>query len=167
MGIAEILAARKAGQKAPPQSTSIFSEDILEDEVPESDDPPYLAPKNAKYLDNYRVNELFLAVMTPLIRSPYTMYGVHSEYYWWMLLTGDDNVHVLNTFPLIPEQVLFDAYMKYNPPIRVHHLHRLYVTITRLQLNMPPIYLPKILELIKTASIKPLDNPGFSGYTDT
>lgn len=163
MGMAEILAAKRHANtpvKKEIKEVSIFEEDILEDEI------PYALPHDTRFLPNHVVDPLFLACMAPLIRSPYALYGIHSEYFWWLLL-AENNVHVLNTFPLISEQTLFSYFMKYNPPLRSHHLHRLYVTIFRIQLNMPPIYLPHILEIIEKESIKPLDNPGFFGYTDT
>lgn len=161
MGIAEILAARKKPQpKEERKEESIFAEDILEDEI------DHYIPANTKFLSNNVVDPLFLAVMAPLIRSPYTLYGIHPEYEWWLLL-DENHIHVLNTFMPIPEQILFNQYMQYNPPLRTEHLHRLYCTISRIQLNTPPIYLPRILEIIAKESIKPLDNPEFSGYTDT
>ncbi len=164
MGIAEILAARKNAVIEKPairKEESIFAEDILEDEI------DYKVPHDARFLNNYKVDPLFLACMKPLIRSPYQLYGIHAEYYHWLLLRDDNNVHVLNTFPPISGVTLLNAYMEYNPPRVPGHLHSLYCTISRLQLNMPPVYLPAILEIIRKESIKPLDNPEFFGYTDT
>lgn len=168
MGMADILAAKKQNkpvETVEKREISIFAEDILEDDL-EPDSPTTGYYTNNRFLDNSKVDELFLAVLTPLVKNPYALYGIHFEYEMWLLL-GDDHLHVLNSFVPIPEQVLFDAYMRYNPPVRTHHLHRLYVAISRIVLITPSVYLPKILELIKTASIKPLDNPGFFGYTDT
>lgn len=160
MGIAEILAARKQNKEAPAvakKEISIFAEDILEDEI------DYYIPANTKFLPNNVVDPLFLAVMAPLIRSPYALYGIHPEYEWWLLL-DENHIHVLNTFVPIPAQILFNQYMQYNPPLRTEHLHRLYCTISRIQLNTPPIYLPRILEIIAKESIKPLDNPESNDY---
>lgn len=141
MDLAAILAARKQNKTVP--TTTIKETKVAEEDA---DFVPYLA--SGKYLPNYQVDALFLACLTPLIRFPYQLYAVHNEYYWW-LLSPDDNVHVLNTWFPISDQVLFDCYMQYNPPKTAHELHKLYVTISRIQLNMPPIYLPSILELIK------------------
>jgi hypothetical protein len=141
MDLAAILAARK---QAKPQTLEPPSK--IEATEIDPDFVPYLA--SGKYLPNYEINPLFLACLTPLIRFPYQLYAIHNEYYWW-LLSPDDNVHVLNTFPPISDQVLFSHYMQHNPPRCAHDLHKLYVTISRIQLNMPPIYLPSILELIK------------------
>lgn len=153
MGIAEILAARKKPQPKEERK----EESIFEDEI------PYTFPVNTKFLPNNVIDPLFLAVMTPLIRSPYHLYGIHPEYEWWLLLE-ENHIHVLNTFMPISAQDLFDQYMKYNPPQQTQHLHRLSCTITRIQLNTPPIYLPRILEIIAKESIKPLDNPESNDY---
>lgn len=158
MGIAEILAAKKKAEER--KEESIFEEDILEDEI------PYTFPVNTKFLVNNVIDPLFLAVMTPLIRSPYHLYGIHPEYEWWLLLE-ENHIHVLNTFMPISTQDLFDQYMKYNPPLRTEHLHRLSCTITRIQLVVTLVYLPRVLEIIEKESIKPIDSPSPNGYTDT
>jgi hypothetical protein len=132
MGLAEILAAKRQNKPLPIEKA----------------DTSYIS--NDKYLPNYEINPLFLAVYTPLIRDPYSTFYHHFEYAVWLL--SSENVHVLNTFPPISPDVLFHLYMKHNPPKCAHDLHRLYVAISRICLVVPPIYLPQIEEIIRKNS---------------
>jgi hypothetical protein len=144
MSLKDILAARKL-QTSPPVQKKIEPR-VERDEEEDEDFVPYSHPSD-KYLSNYEVDPIFLAVHTPLIRDPYDCFYNHFEYSVWML--GQNHRHVLNTFCPINSEVLFALYMKYNPPQSAHELHRLYVAISRICLSVPPIYLPAIEDIIQ------------------
>lgn len=145
MSLKDILAARKQNAAAPTLAEDFFKP-FSQVEVEDEDDKPEYYLAKGTYLPNTEVNKRFLAVYTPLISYPYDLFHNHFEFATWML---DDNVHVLNTFNPIHADYLFNLYMEYNPPKCAADLHRLYVTITRICLVFPPVYLKSIEDIIR------------------
>ena len=143
MSLKDILAARKAATNTEPTLAEQFFKPF---EEKDEDDLEVNYYSNLTYLANHKVDDLFLAVYTPLISYPYQLFHDHFEYATFIL---DDNRHVLNTFQPINPDRLFQMYMKHNPPQCAADLYRLHVTISRICLVFPPIYLPLIQEIIE------------------
>lgn len=154
MSLADILARKKllasepASQKEPVNSPPLtikpltIKPSIIEENIEENID--YKVIDTEKYLPSYERNEYFFSVYSLLIKYPYLLYG---ETALFSFLLGD-NIYVLNTFPILEAEKLFEKYMEKNPPKKAHDLHKLYVAICRICLNIPGYYQKEVEDII-------------------
>lgn len=90
---------------------------------------------------------MFLAAWTPFLLHPYTMTVVLArDYVRWLLAP---ELYVLNTFPRIDSQRIFETYMLHKPPRSIMEAHRLSQICWDIDLFIPRQYEDQIVELIK------------------
>lgn len=139
MKLSELLASR-----LPPKDKPILEPTASPEEETETQ-----ASESLLYVgDNFEPPnpELFFASLVPLLLYPYSIdISVGREYRTWLLSPA---TYVLNSFPQLFIEPIFDIFMRENPPKKTFDLYSLWLLLSDLKLFVPASYQDKIEKLL-------------------
>jgi hypothetical protein len=152
MNLLEILEAktgkdirRPKAQSTIPSQTKILAPSLsIQSSFTEVEEISYLSA--GKYLSPSLFSPSFLSIYSILISNPYQYILAFREFRDFIL---EDNQYVLNTFPSLNMDRIFNLYMQHNSPSSPFQLHQLWISLSELHLCVPSLYQLGIEDIIQ------------------
>ena len=136
----ELIASKLGKREAPPDEDSdLFPLTTIEPspEILYHDPNKYPEPSS----------DLFIACWTPFLKDPFSFnVTIFRDYKRWLL---SPSLYVLNSFPRIDSQYLFELFQEENPPKSIHDCYTLSQLLWEIDLTVPDKYLKVFIDIIK------------------